>query len=109
MERSENILEEIRGAGHEQIAKSVEVCAVAHFLSEYVWGISFAGDMWDGDSTIFNPFAGRVFLVFDVTITFCGQFVAPLHALFAVIVEWSGYVSVVDRVTKRLEMEDHIP
>ena len=44
----------------------------------------------------------------DVTITFPGQVVAPLQR-FVVIVEWSGCVSVVDRVTKRLEMEDHIP
>jgi hypothetical protein len=36
MERNENILEEIQGAGHEQIAKSAEVCATAYFFSEYV-------------------------------------------------------------------------
>jgi hypothetical protein len=45
MERSENILEEIQGMGHKQIAKSVEVCAVARFFIEYVQGIAFAGDV----------------------------------------------------------------
>jgi hypothetical protein len=50
-----------------------------------------------------------VFSLCSMTITFRGQVVAPLHTRFIVIVEWSGYVSVVDRVTERLEMEDHIP
>ncbi len=45
--------------------------------------------------------------MFDVTITFRGQVVAPLHTRFVVIVEWSGYVSVVDRVIKRLGGTNH--
>ena len=34
---------------------------------------------------------------------------APFHACIVVVVKWSSYVSVIDRVTKELEVEDHIP
>jgi len=34
---------------------------------------------------------------------------APFDTCIVVIVKWRGYISVVDRVTKGLEMKDHVP
>ena len=64
--------------------------------------------MGDGKSTVIDPFTGGIFSVFNMTISIQGQVVAPFHACIVVVVKWSSHVSVIDRVTDGLEVEDHI-
>jgi len=103
------VFEEVGGPGHERIAKSAEICAIAHFFGENVGRIAFPADVRNGKGTVRDPFAGRVFPVLDVAITFCGQVVTPFHASVIVVVDCGGEVGVIDRVAKRLEMEYHVP
>ena len=108
MERSENPFEEVRSTGHEQIPKSAKVLTVAHFLSENVRGIAFGRDMLNGNRTIGNPFGSCIFPVFNVTVSFSGKIVVPPHTSVVVVVEWCSDISVVDRVTNGLEVQNQI-
>jgi hypothetical protein len=63
--------------------------------------------MWDGNTAIFDPFLYRVFAVFNVPITFCGQIVAPLHSRFAIVIYWWWQVSICNGITERWLVRNH--
>ena len=64
--------------------------------------------MRDGDGPIFDPFASCVFAMLDMTVTFCGEIVAPLDACLVVVEERGRLLSIVDGVTSGGEMLDHV-
>ena len=101
-ERVEYTLEEVRTPRHKRITKTSEVCPVAHFFGENVQRVAFSADMRYGDGTIFDPFARRIFSVFDVTITLCSQVVAPFYTGVVVVVKWGSRVGIIDGVTEGL-------
>ncbi len=82
---------------------------IAHFFSENVGGIAFTVDVQDSNRAILDPLAGSIFAVFNVAVALRSQVVAPFDACLVVLIKGGSRVSVVDRVTKRLEVKNHIP
>ena len=97
-ERIENTLEEIGGPRHKRITKTSKVCPVAHFFGEDVRRIAFSADMGYGDGAIFDPFARRIFSVFDVAIALCSQVVAPFDTGVVVVVKLGRRIGIIDGV-----------
>ncbi len=90
----------VAGTAHEGVAEATEIRAVAHFFGEDVGDVEFSADMRDRDGAVGDPFACRIFSVFDVTIPFGGHVVTPFDASIVVVVERCGRFTVRYRVAE---------
>jgi hypothetical protein len=96
----ENALKVVTGPAHKGVAEATEISAVPHFLGEDVGDVTFPADVRDEDGAVGDPFACRIFLVLDVTISFGGHIVAPFDAGVVVVVERCRKVAVSYEVTE---------
>ncbi len=90
--------EEVTRATHKQIAKAVEIGNVLHFFCELICNIAFAGDVFDSNGAICNPFTSGVLIILDVLIAFGGHVMTPFNTGVIIIVKDCRRCGIVDWV-----------
>jgi hypothetical protein len=100
--------EEVTQATHKHITKAAEIGPILHFFCEWIRDIAFAGDVFDSNGAICNPFVSVVLTIFDVAIAFGGHDMTPFNAGIVIIVKDCGTCGIIDWVPQGWKMGDHV-